>query len=118
MTKNSTTTSNYSRRQALRLMALGGAAGLIAPNLLGKPAFAKAPAGGPAGRVVVGLSQEPTVFNPLMAHIEVDDAVHFSVFDALVRMDAKGVSSPIWPPRFQARRTAAFRRTVSTGASG
>lgn len=94
MTKDSTTTSNYSRRQALRLMALGGVAGLIAPNLLGKPAFAKIPAGGPAGRVVVGLSQEPTVFNPLMAHIEVDDAVHFSVFDALVRMDAKGVFQP------------------------
>ena len=44
MTKNSTTTSNYSRRQALRLMAIGGAAGFIAPNLLGKPAFAKTPA--------------------------------------------------------------------------
>ena len=94
MTKNSTTTSNYSRRQALRLMAIGGAAGLIAPNLLGRPAFAKTPAAGPAGRVVVGLSQEPTVFNPLMAHIEVDDAVHFSVFDALVRMDAQGVLQP------------------------
>jgi peptide/nickel transport system substrate-binding protein len=29
-----------------------------------------------------------------MAHIEVDDAVHFSVFDALFRMDAKGVLQP------------------------
>jgi len=29
-----------------------------------------------------------------MAHIEVDDAVHFSLFDALVRMDPKGVFQP------------------------
>ncbi|MER9068845.1 peptide ABC transporter substrate-binding protein [Mesorhizobium sp. M0902] len=94
MTKNSSTTSNYSRREALRLMAIGGAAGLIAPNLLGKPVFAKTPPAGPAGRVIVGLSQEPTVFNPLMAHIEVDDAVHFSVFDALVRMDPQGGLHP------------------------
>jgi peptide/nickel transport system substrate-binding protein len=87
--------TNYSRRDALRLMAIGGAAGLVAPNLIGKPAFAKAsPPAKPTGRVVVGLSQEPTVFNPLMAHIEVDDAVHFSVFDALFRMDPKGVIQP------------------------
>jgi peptide/nickel transport system substrate-binding protein len=94
MTKRSTTTSNYSRRDALRLMAIGGATGVIAPNLLGKPAFANTPPASPTGRVVVGLSQEPTVFNPLMAHIEVDDAVHFSLFDALVRMDPEGVFQP------------------------
>ena len=94
MTKRSTTTSSYSRRDALRLMALGGAAGLIAPNLLGKPAFAQTPPAAPTGRIVVGLSQEPTVFNPLMAKIEVDDGVHFSVFDALVRVDPQGVIQP------------------------
>ncbi|AFL48837.1 peptide/nickel transport system substrate-binding protein [Sinorhizobium fredii] len=92
MTKDSTTKSGYSRREALRLMAAGGIACFAAPNLLGKPAFADT--ANPTGRVVVGLSQEPTVFNPLMAHIEVDDAVHFSVFDALFRMDPKGVLQP------------------------
>ncbi|NNH29376.1 peptide ABC transporter substrate-binding protein [Rhizobium sp. SEMIA 4085] len=94
MTERSNTKSNYSRRDALRLMAIGGAAGLIAPNLLGKPAFAQSPPASPTGRVVVGLSQEPTVFNPLMAHTEVDDALHFSVFDALFRIDPKGVLQP------------------------
>ncbi|TJW71609.1 MAG: twin-arginine translocation signal domain-containing protein, partial [Mesorhizobium sp.] len=94
MTERSNTKSNYSRRDALRLMAIGGAAGLIAPNLLGKPAFAQNPPASPTGRVVVGFSQEPTVFNPLMPHTECDDAVHFSVFDALVRMDPKGVLQP------------------------
>ena len=44
--------------------------------------------------MIVGLGQEPTVFNPLMAHIEVDDGVHFSVFDALFRIDPQGVIQP------------------------
>ena len=94
MDKRFTQTSNYSRRDALRVLAIGGAAGLIAPNLLGKPAFGQTPPASPTGRVVVGLSQEPTVFNPLMAKIEVDDGVHFSVFDALFRIDPQGVIQP------------------------
>jgi peptide/nickel transport system substrate-binding protein len=94
MNKHPATTSNYSRRDALRLMALTGAASLIAPNLLGKPAFGQTPPASPTGRVVVGLSQEPTVFHPLMAKIEVDDGVHFSLFDALFRIDPEGVLQP------------------------
>jgi peptide/nickel transport system substrate-binding protein len=90
MTKCSGTMSKYARRDALK-MAASGAVGLMAPNLLGKPAYARSPSAGPSGRIVVGLSQEPTVFNPLMVHIEVDDGVHFSLFDALFRIDPKGV---------------------------
>ena len=89
MTKRSGT-SSYSRRDALRMMAVGGAAGLVAPNLLGKPAFGQTPPSKPTGRIIVGLSQEPTVFNPLMPKIEVDDGVHFSLFDALFRIDPQG----------------------------
>jgi peptide/nickel transport system substrate-binding protein len=94
MTKHSKSASNYSRRDTLRMMALGGAAGIFAPNLLTKPAFGQKAPRVPKGRIVVGLSQEPTVFNPLMAHIEVDDGVHFSVFDALFRIDPKGLIQP------------------------
>ena len=94
MAKRFTHRSTYSRRDALRMMGAAGAAGLVAPNLLGKPAFGQTPPASPAGRVVVGLSQEPTVFNPLMAKIEVDDGVHFSVFDALFRIDPEGVIQP------------------------
>lgn len=94
MTEDTVNTSNFSRRDALRLMAAGGLATLVAPNLLGKPAFAAGDEKKPAGRVIVGLSQEPTVFNPLMPHIEVDDALHFSLFDALFRIDPKGVLAP------------------------
>jgi peptide/nickel transport system substrate-binding protein len=94
MSKDDRSGTKVSRRDALRLMALGGAAGLVAPNLLGRPAYGATAPAKPTGRVVVGMSQEPTVFNPLMPHIEVDDAVHFSVFDALVRMDPKGEFHP------------------------
>ena len=93
MTKNSTT-STFTRRDALRLMGMGGVVTLVAPNLLGAPAFGQTPPAAPTGRVIVGLSQEPTVFNPLMPHIEVDDGVNFSVFDALFRIDPQGVIVP------------------------
>ncbi|MBR0749676.1 peptide ABC transporter substrate-binding protein [Bradyrhizobium japonicum] len=83
----------YSRRSALQLM-IAGATGLAGSNLLGQPAFARTTTAKPTGRVVVGLGQEPTVFNPLMAHIEVDDGVHFSAFDALFRIDPQGVIRP------------------------
>lgn len=108
--------SSYSRRNALRLM-VAGAAGLAAPGLLGTPAFAQKAPAKPSGRIVVGLGQEPTVFNPLMAHIEVDDGVHFSVFDALFRIDQRVRLSPTLPSKYRTRRTAAFRRTASNGAS-
>lgn len=94
MNKNSTETSGYSRRSALRLMIAGGAVGLMAPNLLGQPAFAQTPPAAPTGRMIVGISQEPTVFHPLMAHIETDDGVIFSVFDALFRVNPDGMIVP------------------------
>lgn len=94
MTEQSKSKTNISRRQALQMLAIGGAAGAFAPNLLGKPAFAQTPPASPTGRIIVGLSQEPTVFNPLMVHIEVDDGVHFSLFDALFRIDPAGVVQP------------------------
>lgn len=87
------TASTYSRRSALQLM-IAGAAGLAGSNLLSQPAFARTSPAKPTGRVIVGLGQEPTVFNPLMVHIEVDDGVHFSVFDALFRIDPQGVFQP------------------------
>jgi peptide/nickel transport system substrate-binding protein len=46
------------------------------------------------GQVIVGLSQEPTVFNPLKPHIEVDRGVHMCIFDALWRMNAQGQFVP------------------------
>ncbi|MER8466556.1 peptide ABC transporter substrate-binding protein [Mesorhizobium sp. M1396] len=78
------------RRQALG-MAIAGAAGLTMPNLTGAGrALAATPPSEPKGQVIVGFSQEPTVFNPHLPHIEVDEGIHFSVFDPLFGVDPKG----------------------------
>ncbi|TCQ03135.1 peptide/nickel transport system substrate-binding protein [Rhizobium sp. PP-F2F-G36] len=77
------------RRQALGLMALS-ASGVVFSGL---PGFASAMAQQAKtikGQLTVGFSQEPTVFNPHMPHIEVDEGVHFSVFDPLFYVDADG----------------------------
>ncbi|MCA0921405.1 peptide ABC transporter substrate-binding protein [Pseudooceanicola nanhaiensis] len=79
------------RRGAIQML---GAGALLAPNLLGKPAFAQTPPEAPAGRIIVGQTQESTVLNPLLPHIEVDDAVIFSLFDALFRVTPGGEIMP------------------------
>ena len=71
------------------VLTLGGvaAAGLVT----GRHARAQgAPPSKPTGQVVIGLSQEPTVFNPLMAAIEVDQGVWWSLYDPLWGVDEKG----------------------------
>ncbi|EHA16408.1 peptide ABC transporter substrate-binding protein [Halomonas sp. HAL1] len=85
--------TNPSRRDALKMMGLVGTAGVFMPNLLVSPAFASPPSA-PTGQIVVGVSQEPTVFNPLMPRIEVDDGVQLSLFDALVRITPDGEFIP------------------------
>lgn len=42
------------------------------------------------GQIIVGISQEPTVFNPLMPHVEVDQAVWLALFNPLWRADPDG----------------------------
>ena len=77
------------RRQALGLFAFG-ASGLA---MTGFPGLTRAFAEGgqdAKGQLTVGFSQEPTVFNPHMPHIEVDEGIHFSVFDPLFYVDEKG----------------------------
>lgn len=49
---------------------------------------------GRRGGIVVGLSQEPTVFNPLFPHIEVDDGVHMNLFSPLWSIDETGMFVP------------------------
>lgn len=76
-------------RRGFLVATLGGIGSIVAsPALRGVGWAAGAPQKG--GQVIVGLSQEPTVFNPLKAHIEVDRGVHMCLFDALWRMDAQG----------------------------
>src|SRR5215813_1522806 len=81
-----------------RLLALGGSASALA--WLGPKAGwiasaeAATPPSKPTGQAVIGLSQEPTVFLPPLAHIEVDEGVYFNLFSPLWRVDEKGNFQP------------------------
>lgn len=81
--------SGLSRRGLLGAGAAAGSVGLILPRL----ALAAPPAH-PTGHVIIGFSQEPTVFNPLMPHIEVDQGVHWNLFSPLWAANDKGEIVP------------------------
>ncbi len=84
--------SGLSRRG---LLALGAGAGSV--GLFGQ-AFGQSSSGPPSapkGQVVVGISQEPTVFNPLMIDIEVDQGVHWNLFSPLWGVDPDGKFFPV-----------------------
>ncbi|MFO1061275.1 MAG: peptide ABC transporter substrate-binding protein [Dongiaceae bacterium] len=81
-----------SRRDMLKLGLAAGAAGLV-----GMPAGRLRAAGPPAkptGQAVIGFSQEPTVFNPHMLHIEVDEGVHWNLFSPLWGVSPEGTFIP------------------------
>ncbi len=88
------------RRSVLQLALAGGAIPLFGA---GARAQGKAK---PSGQVIIGLSQEPTVFNPLLPHIEVDDGIYMSLFSPLWAVDPKGAFLP---------RLAAEIPTVANG---
>ncbi|MBT9384297.1 peptide ABC transporter substrate-binding protein [Pseudooceanicola sp. CBS1P-1] len=79
------------RRQAISLL---GAAGVMAPAMIGRDKAFAANAD-PSGQLTLAFSQEPTVFNPLMPHIEVDEGVYYAVFDPLFDFDPDGNFFPI-----------------------
>jgi peptide/nickel transport system substrate-binding protein len=76
------------RRSVLQLAAAAGAI-----PLLGTSARAQARPK-PSGQVIIGISQEPTVFLPLFPHIEVDDGIYMSLFSPLWTVDPKGTLLP------------------------
>ncbi|TKA97562.1 peptide ABC transporter substrate-binding protein [Cereibacter changlensis] len=80
------------RRQALLLMGAAGVTTLV-PSLSGLGAARAQET--PSGQIVVGFSQEPTVFNPHLLHIEVDEGVHYAVFDPLFDVDPEGNFYPL-----------------------
>ncbi|MCC7274203.1 MAG: peptide ABC transporter substrate-binding protein [Alphaproteobacteria bacterium] len=77
------------RRRLLQLAGLGA----LAAAVPGGRAVAQGASRPPArrkGQIVMGISQEPTVFNPVRPHIEVDDGVYFNIFSPLWLIDPKG----------------------------
>ena len=79
-----------SRREVLNLGLMAGAAAMIGPG----PARAAGPPAKPTGQIIVGFSQEPTNFHPLMLGIEVDQGVYWNLYSPLWGVDAKGEFTP------------------------
>jgi peptide/nickel transport system substrate-binding protein len=77
-------------RRSLLALGAAGAMAATAARAQGTPK----PQAGRKGQIVVGLSQEPTVFNPLMPAIEVDQGVWWSVYSPLWGVDPKGTLFP------------------------
>jgi peptide/nickel transport system substrate-binding protein len=46
------------------------------------------------GQVIIGLSQEPTLFNPVLSNLEVDRGVQQAIFDSLWRIDENAAFIP------------------------
>ena len=88
MTRSDNFDFMHPSRRGFLGMTMVGAAGL---SLSGIPGAARAQA---TGQVVVGISQEPTVFNPHMLHIEVDEGVHWAIFDPLFSVEPDGTFAP------------------------
>ena len=87
MTTKTTRPMFLTRRGALKLGA-GAAAAVMTPGLMSRAQAA------PSGQVIVGFSQEPTVFNPHLLHIEVDEGIHWNIFDPLFGVDENGEFFP------------------------
>src|SRR3954453_13666586 len=71
------------RRDFLSLSAAGIAASVGFGARAQSGAAVSPPPKTPKGQVVIGLSQEPKSFNPLMPGVEVDEVVWTSVFSSL-----------------------------------
>lgn len=75
------------------MMGAAGAA-LMTPMAIGRDKAFAANADA-TGQLVLAFSQEPTVFNPLMPHIEVDEGLYYAVYDTLFDFDPDGEFFPI-----------------------
>lgn len=91
MTKDKNAFS-LNRRQSLGLLGAAGLAAVL-PGF-GRVGMAAAQTA-PTGQAIVGFSQEPTVFNPNLPHIEVDEGVYYAIFDALIDVDPEGNFFPL-----------------------
>lgn len=86
------TSFSVNRRKALMFLSVAGLSTALPSLSLSGAAHAK---DAPSGQLVVGFSQEPTVFNPHLLHIEVDEGIHYAIFDPLFDCDEKGEFYPL-----------------------
>lgn len=88
MSDMKTALTKPTRRQLLSFVGIG-AAGVVLSGVPGLRALA-AEQKTIKGQLIVAFSQEPTKFNPHLVHIEVDEGIHFSLFDPLFYVDPEG----------------------------
>ena len=80
----------FDRRQFM-LLGASAAAGLsVSTSAFAQTERPGTPPDKPKGQVIAALSQEPTVFHPLMPAIEVDQGVWWQVFSQLWFIDPDG----------------------------
>ena len=84
----------FTRRKALGLLGAAGFVSYFGPVLLGNERALAAQPSSPTGQLIIGMSQEPTVFNPHKLHIEVDEGVQFGLYDSLYKVNDKGAFEP------------------------
>ncbi len=85
-----------SRRRLLQGAGALAAAGIL-PVRAARGQTRPVPAAGPpqkGGQIIVGISQEPQNFNPIMPTIESQRGVHMCLFDNLWRIDPNGKYLP------------------------
>jgi peptide/nickel transport system substrate-binding protein len=82
---------SMSMASALLLTAGASAAGVATRRSAGAKLQGEPVKG---GQVIVGLSQEPTLFNPVLSNLEVDRGVQYALFDSLFRIDDTGQLIP------------------------
>jgi len=82
------------RRQFVQLGAGAAAGWAISSNAFAQTERPGNPPDKPRGQVIAALSQEPTVFHPLMPGIEVDQGVWWQVFSPLWFIDPDGKFVP------------------------
>ncbi|WP_374833352.1 peptide ABC transporter substrate-binding protein [Paenochrobactrum pullorum] len=93
--KNITNQNKIDRRHFLGL-GIGGLASVAwgLPSLAQSSSNAGTPPSKPTGVVIVGLSQEPVAFHPLMPGVEVDEVVWTNVFNTLWVAQPDGTLMP------------------------
>ena len=77
-----------------RTMITAAAATLLLPGLYARGTSRPTKGTPPKGQIIVGFSQEPTVFNPLMPNLEADQGVWFALFNTLWRVEPDGTFTP------------------------
>jgi len=105
-------TPGIPNRRQFMLLGASAAAGLtVSTPVLAQTERPTNPPDKPRGQVIAALSQEPTVFHPLMPGIEVDQGVWWQIFSPLWFIGPDGNFVPDLAREIPTIENAGFRPT-------